>query len=236
VVSSSTVDLPGASDTSAPSPRALAASVAASGAAAATNMFGQIIMVVGGLGGTIASFMDQGIFGAIIFFIGWSFIGATLWQIVLVVMALIITGAAYGIVWLLYPASWPTWLRWVLVLPVAIAGFVLATLVNVVFRAIEFYFPWHEATAIGSLFFVSFAQTVVAVVAAAWIAPSAKTIVCTVLCTLTCVAEVAAIFQAITNGVPADTPEWAYILGSVLGMIGALSAAIVVSRSEVETA
>ena len=226
----------GASVTNAESPRAHAASLAASGAAAVSNIFLQIMMVVGGLGGTVATFKDQGIVGAIIFFVVWSFVGATLWQIVLMIVAMIITGVAYGVAWLLYPASWPTWLRWVLVLPAAIAGFVLATLVNVVFRTIELYFPWHEATAIGSLFFVSFAQTLVAVVAAAWIAPSAKAIVCTVLCTLTCVAEVAVIVLAITYGVSADTPEWAYIVGSLLGMLGAISAAIVMSQKKVEAA
>jgi hypothetical protein len=188
------------------------------------------MLLFGGIGGTVSAFLQHGLLAAIIFFVAWSFIGVTIWQIIFVIIAAAVAAVVYGLVWLVHPDGWPVWLRWLMVVPAALVGYILATLLNIVFRYVALAFPFQNITAVISIFFVSFFQAAVAIFAAAWIAPTAKRTVSVVLSTLLCVVAIALVVIAQNSSEPLDVPRWAYLIACVLEAIGAVAAAVIVAR------
>ena len=204
--------------------RATAAATAASAVSAATALFGQAMLIVGGIGGTVGAFVESGFVGAILFLMVWGLIGATIWGVGLGVLTIVLAGTTYGIVWIVYPDGWAPWLRWLMVVPAAVVGFVLVTLLNVVFRVVEAFFPLNGVTAIGSLFFVSTVQTMVAVIAAGWIAPTSKHTVRVVCCTVFCLLATGLFLVLFGSNASNDVPRWASLTAIALSAFGAILA------------
>lgn len=199
--------------------------------AAAANLFGLVMLFVAGIGGTIGAFLSHGFSAAVVFLLLYSIFGAAIVSFAFGIFAAVIAAIAYGIVWVVHPSGWPVWLRWILVAPAAGIGFILATILNVAFRLIELWFPLQGATAIMSEFFVSFAQTALAVTAAAWIAPTGKQTVSIIFATAFSLLALLFLWPSAVGTAPTDTPRWANVFACVLSAAGAIMVPIATART-----